>query len=75
MKAIFGSPEYQAHEAEIESLAQLLNITAESTGANGGVIIGALTMLLAIWLDHAPENVRNEIREKVVKVLQGRDDA
>ncbi len=68
---IFNSPEYREHEAEIEALAELLNFTAESTGAGGGVIIGALTMMLAVWLDQAPEAVRDEIRARVVVVLKG----
>lgn len=65
------SPEYLEHEVEIRALAELLNTVAEGTGANGGRIIGALTMLLAIWLDQAPERIRNEIRARVVAVLKG----
>lgn len=74
MTVTFNSPEYRKHEAEIEQLAQLLNMTAESTGAGGGTIIGALTMMLAIWLDHSPEEVRDEIRARVVSVLKGHVD-
>jgi len=74
LKVTFNSPEYLEHEAEIEQLAQFLNAAAESTGAGGGVIIGALTMMLAIWLDHSPEKVRDEIRARVVSVLRGHLD-
>lgn len=75
MKVITDEPGYLQHEAEIEELATILNAVAEGTGANGGVIIGALTMLLALWLDQAPDNVANEIRNRVVAVLKGKADA
>lgn len=70
----FNSPEYREHEAEIEALAEILNTVAEGTGAGGGVIVGALTMMLALWLDQAPESARNEIRARVVNVLKGHVD-
>jgi hypothetical protein len=72
LKVMRGSPGYPGHEVEIESLAVLLNETVESVGAGGGVIIGALTMVLAVWLDRAPEPVANEIRRRVVSVLEGK---
>lgn len=74
MTVTFDSPEHREHEAEIEQLAQFLNLAAESTGAGGGTIIGALTMLLALWLDEAPASVSNEIRDRVVNVLKGHID-
>lgn len=75
MKLIADEPGYLQHEQEIEELATILNAVAEGTGVGGGVIIGALTMLLALWLDQAPDNVANEIRDRVVAVLKGKADA
>lgn len=74
MKLIADEPGYLQHEQEIEELATILNAIAEGTGAGGGVIIGALTMLLALWLDEAPTSVANEIRARVVSVLKGHVD-
>lgn len=74
MKVDIGSPQYLEHEAEIEELATILNTVAEGTGASGGCVIGALTMLLALWLDQAPDDVANEIRARVVSVLKGHVD-
>jgi len=74
MTVTFNSPEYREYEAEIEALAEILNTLAEGTGAGGGIIIGALTLMLAIRLDDAPENIRNEVRSRVVAVLKGHAD-
>jgi len=57
---------------EVEAVASVLNDAAEESGAAGGVLIAALTLLLAVWLDRVPANMRNEIRERVVRVIEGK---
>lgn len=57
---------------EIEALASRFDEVAEETGAAGGPLIAAMTLVLAVWLDRAPPNVRNEIRDRVVNVLAGK---
>ena len=71
---MFESPERLERVSDIEDLARLLNDAIEDTDVSGGVAIGALTMLLAVWLDRAPDDVANEIRERVVSVLKGKID-
>lgn len=58
----------------VEAMATILNFTAEASGAGGGCIIAALTMLLAVRLDEAPASARDEIRRRVVRVIEGKPD-
>ena len=59
---------------QIDALAQEL-MDGLPRNVSGGCIIAALTLTLAVWLEAAPEGVREEIRRRCISVLSGKPNA